>query len=235
MENKNLEVGLIRGFKGVWIDKEIWFDKKLTWMEKLLLTEINSLDGENGCFASNYYLAEFFQLSAGRVSQIIKALIDKKYVSVEYKKKGKQIIKRVLRILNTGIKDSKGGIKDSKEGYLEKAKGINTKNNNTINNTKTLICKPVIDYLNNLTKKKFNPRNDSAVKDLAARINETGIDDCKKVLEYLAKKWLKDDKMKSYVNYSTPFRKSNFYRYLDSADNVKNVQENDDFAEALGL
>jgi hypothetical protein len=42
-----------RDFKGVWIPKDVWLDHNLTWMEKLLLVEIDSLDAEKGCFASN--------------------------------------------------------------------------------------------------------------------------------------------------------------------------------------
>jgi len=139
-----------RDFKGVWIPKEIWLDEKLTWMEKLFLTEINSLDNENGCFASNKYFAEFFQLSNGRVSQIINSLIKKEYLSVKYDRNGKEIIKRVLRILNTGIKNIKQPIKNTKDGYLENAKDNNT-SNNTSNNT---LDKDVSNYESHVEKKK---------------------------------------------------------------------------------
>jgi len=133
-----------RDFKGVWIPKEIWLDNQLSWMEKLFIVEINSLDNEEGCYASNSYLGEFFNLSNGRVSQIIKSLIEKQYLSAEYEMQGKEVKKRYLRILNTGIKNikqgsiknSKGGIKNSKEGYLENDKDNNTVFNNTINNTR---------------------------------------------------------------------------------------------------
>ncbi len=133
-----------RDFKGVWIPKEIWLDNQLSWMEKLFIVEINSLDNEEGCYASNSYLGEFFNLSNGRVSQIIKSLIEKQYLSAEYEMEGKEVKKRYLRILNTGIKNikqggiknSKGGIKNSKEGYLENDKDNNTVFNNTFNNTK---------------------------------------------------------------------------------------------------
>ena len=122
----------------------------------------------------------------------------------------------------------------------ELTEGSNSELSPIKNNVKTIInkkdtCQPVIDYLNEVTKKKFQPRNESAILQLWHRIKETSIDDCKKVLDYLAKNWLKDDKMKGYLDYTTPFRKSNFYKYLDKADNVKNVKNKDEFAEALGL
>lgn len=48
-----------RDFKGIWIPKEIWLNTHLTMNEKLFLVEIDSLDNEKGCFASNDYFAEF--------------------------------------------------------------------------------------------------------------------------------------------------------------------------------
>ena len=52
-----------RDFKGIWIPKEIWLDERLNALDKIILAEINSLDGEDGCYASNQYLAEFCQCS----------------------------------------------------------------------------------------------------------------------------------------------------------------------------
>jgi hypothetical protein len=49
-----------RDFKGIWISKEIWLHPELSIEEKVLLAEIHSLDGEDGCFASNEYFMKFF-------------------------------------------------------------------------------------------------------------------------------------------------------------------------------
>ena len=82
-----------RQFKGVWIPKEIWLAEDLTIQEKVILVEIDSLETEDrGCYASNKYFAEFFKLSLGRISQIIKKLEEKKYIKVDYVTKEKQII-----------------------------------------------------------------------------------------------------------------------------------------------
>lgn len=123
-----------RNFKGIWISKEIWNDKKLTWIEKLFMVEIDSLDNDEGCFASNKYFAGFFDLSTGRVSQIINELIKKKYLSVQYEMNGKEIKKRVLKILNRYLENDEGVFRKSEEGYLENDKDNNTYINNTINN-----------------------------------------------------------------------------------------------------
>ena len=66
-----------RDFKGIWIDKSIWLNNDLTVMEKLFLVEIDSLDNERGCFASNAHFSEFFQLSKNRCTEIIKSLEEK--------------------------------------------------------------------------------------------------------------------------------------------------------------
>jgi hypothetical protein len=122
-----------RDFKGIWVPAEIWLNKDLKLIEKMFMVEIDSLDNEKGCYASNGYFAEFFGISKGRCSQIIKSLKEKNILEIEYHYEGKQITKRVLRIL-------KGGIYFSKGGYLENDKGNNTEKNNTllINKEKTL-------------------------------------------------------------------------------------------------
>lgn len=138
-----------RDFKGVWIPKEIWLNKDLTLQEKVFLVEIDSLDNNEGCYASNQYFADFFGLSTTRVSLIIKSLIEKGYIksTIIYKEGTKQILKRVLNI------SYRGYLINVKEGYLiklkdppqGKLKDNNTINNiyknNTINNTTTDICR----------------------------------------------------------------------------------------------
>ena len=70
-----------RDFKGVWIAKDVWLDTRLNALEKIILTEIDSLDnGERGCWASNEYLAEFCQCSESKVSKAISKLIDLDYI-----------------------------------------------------------------------------------------------------------------------------------------------------------
>ncbi len=122
-----------RDFKGIWVPAEVWLNKDLKLIEKMFMVEIDSLDNEKGCYASNGYFAEFFGISKGRCSQIIKSLKEKNILEIEYQYEGKQIIKRVLRIL-------KGGVYFSKGGCLENDKGNNTEKNNTllINKEKTL-------------------------------------------------------------------------------------------------
>jgi hypothetical protein len=127
-----------RDFKGVWIPKDIWLDENLTWMEKLLLVEIDSLDAEKGCYASNDYFAKFFQLSKSRISDLVGQLVAKGYITTFFLYEGKQIKRREISMV-IPIRKFEGGIRKTEEGYSEKAKGINTLINNTsINNTNKL-------------------------------------------------------------------------------------------------
>lgn len=123
-----------RGFKGIWIPAEIWLNKDLTIVERLFLVEIDSLDNEKGCFASNAHFAEMFDLSKGRCTQIIRALEAKSLITVELEREGKQITKRILRVvrkLNTPFNELNTPIENIKHPYLENDEGNNTTNNNT--------------------------------------------------------------------------------------------------------
>lgn len=83
MENEKNCYEVERDFKGVWIPKEIWFDERLTMLEKGILIEINSLDcGENGCYSSNKYIADFCKCSESAVSKAISKLTELGYLHV---------------------------------------------------------------------------------------------------------------------------------------------------------
>lgn len=127
-----------RGFKGIWIPAEIWLSKDLNITEKVFLVEIDSLDNENGCFASNDYFAKFFNLSKNRCSEIIKALEKKQYLTISYKYKPgtKQIEQRILKLTNKYlctrmVFDNPTGVFDNSIRYSE-----NSEDNNTLDNNK---------------------------------------------------------------------------------------------------
>ena len=56
--------------------------KNLTITEKILLSQIEALDKEEGCFATNSYFAELFSLSKTQVSNIISDLKKKGWITV---------------------------------------------------------------------------------------------------------------------------------------------------------
>lgn len=112
-----------RAFKGVWIPAEFWLDKNLSIMEVIVLTEIDSLDNENGCVASNKHFAEFTGLSKNRVSEIINGLKTKGYVNIQYffddfgQKRRTMRLNQPVRKSDIGIRNSEGGIRDVEGGY----------------------------------------------------------------------------------------------------------------------
>jgi len=86
--NKDPEIKeeLLRSFKGVWIPKELWLDRNITLIEKCLFIEIESLDNEFGCIASNSYFSKFFNLSPSRISEIISDMVKKGMLLILNKK-----------------------------------------------------------------------------------------------------------------------------------------------------
>ena len=118
-----------RDFKGVWIPRVVWLDKNLSWVEKLLLVEIDSLDNKDGCWASNKYFADFFDLSKDRVSKLISSLSKKEYISVNliYKDGTKQVEKRVITITDTYRRKQLEGIVENNDTPIVK----NNEENNT--------------------------------------------------------------------------------------------------------
>ena len=179
-----------RDFKGVWIPKEIWLNRDLSVMEKLFLVEIDSLDNEQGCFASNKHFSDFFDISKGRCTQIIKSLEEKGLVSIKHEYEGKQIIRRTIRVvnkpnrlankLNRVVNKLNEGSKKTKQGYLENDEDNNTINNNTVNNTinNKQTKKTRHKYGDNqnvlMTKEEHDKLSEKFPNDLEKRINNLG-------------------------------------------------------------
>ena len=119
-----------RDFKGVWIPKDVWLDSRLNALEKVILTEIDSLDmGENGCYASNKYISEFCQCSESKVSTAISKLIKLGYLYVHSFDGRKRVLKSCL--LNFKRQD----MKNCKSDY-ETLKYNNIANNTDNNSIK---------------------------------------------------------------------------------------------------
>jgi hypothetical protein len=58
-----------REFKGIWIPAKIWLMEELSFLDKVLLAEIDSLDGDDGCWATNEYFADFLKASPRSISR----------------------------------------------------------------------------------------------------------------------------------------------------------------------
>lgn len=151
MEKNRME----RAFKGVWIPADIWLNKQLSIQEKVMLTEIDSLDNEEGCFAGNKHFMSFMGLKDRRIKELINGLISKGFIKskIIYKENSKEIEKRILTVNRPPYPFKKvvqesvlgGGAEKCTGGSAEKCLGVVQKNskggaekcldNNTINNT----------------------------------------------------------------------------------------------------
>lgn len=132
-----------RDFKGVWIPKEIWLNKDLTAIDKVVLTEIDSLDNENHCTATNKYLAEFCGVSESTITRSIKKLVDLNLIETEMKTSatGKY---RVLKVINVGgvVNLTRGCSQFDEMGVVNLTSNYNI--NNNINNN-TVISKEITE------------------------------------------------------------------------------------------
>lgn len=93
-----------------------------------LLLIISSLCAEKGyCFASNKYLSQLFDVPEQTISRKIKLLENKKYITIEYKKRGCEIIERNIRLTKL--------LNDDKQKCVSTINKIVKDNNTSINNT----------------------------------------------------------------------------------------------------
>ena len=85
-------------FTGIWIPEEIWFDRRLSVMERFFYAEITGLAGKRGCYANNQHFIKILNVKSSRISQLIKSLSEKKYITVKlfYKKGTKQVSRREI-------------------------------------------------------------------------------------------------------------------------------------------
>lgn len=87
-----------RGFKGVWIPKNLYMCTELTPNEKFLLLEIYSLSKKNICYAKNKHFADFTGLKENTVQKALLKFEEKGYLNrvYEYKDGTKEIKCRKL-------------------------------------------------------------------------------------------------------------------------------------------
>lgn len=222
-----------RDFKGIWIPKEIWLSTDLKVMEKLILVEIDSLDNEDGCFASNEHFSKFFSLSKNRCSEIIKSLEKKGYIDINYiyQDGSKAIAKRIIRCIrktDRGIRNIDRPIRKSEEGYSENCEDNNTSFSNTFSNTDNkediveqsstapIPYEEIVQYLNQKTGKNFKSTSKATQRHIKARFTDGFVlDDFKQVIDNKCGDWLRDRKMKEYLRPETLFG-TKFESYLNS-------------------
>ena len=134
---------------------EIAKDKDLNGREISLLMAINELsDNEiNSCFASNDTLGNMVNLSANRISYVLKCLAQKGLIVLTYAPKGQPVTVngknyvnyRLIRLNLPLIANDKTPLTENDNPPLSKTVTNNTKNNNTKNNNINLSKEKVIN------------------------------------------------------------------------------------------
>lgn len=129
-----------RDFKGVWIPKVVWLDTRLNALDKVILTEIDSLDcGEKGCYASNKYIADFCQCSETKVSKSISLLIKLGYLYVQsFDGRQRELKSSLANLASQPCKKDKAELQNMQESNTS---------NNTSNNKKKVSKKNSFDEI----------------------------------------------------------------------------------------
>lgn len=209
-----------RDFKGIWVERKIWTDNTISCVEKCILLEIDSLDGEDGCFATNAHFQEFFGISPATVTRSIKKLEEKGMIHVTYNTSKKGMM-RVINLTGGSTQNDEGGLLNLTGGSPQNDEG--SYNNKSINIDKQEDNIPfleIIDLLNRETGKHYQARSTSTKRLIKARWREGfRIPDFKKVIRKKSAEWGKDPKMSSYLRPETLFG-TKFESYLNQTDNM---------------
>jgi uncharacterized phage protein (TIGR02220 family) len=204
-----------------------------------LLLIISSLCAEKGfCYASNKYLSELFDISEETISRKLKTLEDKKYITIEYKKRGCEVLERNIRLTKISIDD----YQKYQSTIDENVKENNTSNKNINNppiyppiekNQQGDGALAVLEYMNTLGDRQYKPVN-ATMKLIKARLKEHTVDEMKDVIYHQYQEWCISPKRFSsgkmsdtYFRPSTLFRASKFENYLEDYRRAVKEEENE--------
>lgn len=197
-----------REFKGIWFPAEVWLDERLTALEKMILMEIDSLDNEDNCYASNEHLAKFCQCSQSKVSAAISKLKKLGYVKVKSFDGRKRILESCLTV---SIKQTNKKEKSAKQN-LEERVLVETTSEST---KEDIPFSAIIDYLNEKAGTRYRTSTPKTQAHIRARWGEGyRLDDFKRVIDVKCDEWLDDTKMRKYLCPDTLFG-TKFEKYLN--------------------
>ena len=197
-----------RDFKGVWIPKTVWLDTRINALEKVILTEIDSLDSsDRGCWASNKHIADFCQCSETKVSTAISKLIKLGYIYIQkFDGRQRELKSRLSNFERQDFKNCNADFKNLKESNTD-----NKKINKTINNNYIAI----VDFLNLKAGTSYKPTSKATQAHINARIAEGyTVDDFREVIKKKCDEWKGTD-MEKYLRPETLFG-SKFENYLNA-------------------
>lgn len=184
-----------RDFKGVWIPKSVWLDSRLTALDKVILTEIDSLDqGERGCFASNKHIADFCQCSEAKVTKSISHLTKLGYVYVQkFDGRQRELRSRLVNFTRQNDKKCEAESENLRQSNTGSNPGTNTSKKESKKGYDEILSQITDDslrelYVEYIKMRKFikSPMTDRALTMLIKKVNSlepTDIDRQKRLLE----------------------------------------------------
>ena len=196
-----------RDFKGVWIPKEIWLNTELSITDKVLLAEIDSLDNENHCTASNEYFSEFFKVSVPTISRSIKKLKDLGFIETE------------MVNSNTGsyriIKVIQGSNQNDETGLINLTTNYNSNNNKNTLSKDNVLAQQEFNFGVSDEKSKKKTNNEEYLDACLLINNFTDDKELKKLLGELL-----DNRFEFSGKQRHHFYASTFKHYLDELSKV---------------
>lgn len=143
-----------RDFKGVWIPKVVWLDSRLTALDKVILTEIDSLDqGERGCYASNKHIADFCQCSERKVSESISQLLKYGYLRVQnFDGRQRELRSCLANFASLNSKKCEADTKKLRQSNTDNNTSTNTKNKRV----KKTFTPPTLEEVENYCRSRNN-------------------------------------------------------------------------------
>ncbi|MBQ7604299.1 MAG: helix-turn-helix domain-containing protein [Clostridia bacterium] len=118
------------GVRGLWIPREVLLDRDLSALEKIILTEIDALSGDDGCRASNAYLAGVCGCSEKGISSAVSKLAKNGYVSYSGSNgRSRKLLSRLTK--SSGLPGEKSGSarQKARERITDKNMESNTERN----------------------------------------------------------------------------------------------------------
>lgn len=208
-----------RDFKGVWIPKEVWLDTRLNALEKIILTEIDSLDmSDKGCYASNKYIADFCQCSETKVSTAISKLIEYGYLYVKsFDGRQRTLKSRLSNFERQELKSCNSAFENLQESNTYKNTNKNTKNKE--------LYTAILTRLNEKAGTAYRASSKATQQHINARLSEGyTIEDFYTVIDKKCAEW-KGGEMEKYLRPETLFG-TKFEGYLNAKNNSKTYGEN---------
>ena len=221
-----------REFRGIWFPANVWLDSRLTAIEKFVLMEIDSLDGEKGCYASNKYLSEFCQCGESTVSRAVTRLKELGYITIEsFDGRTRTMHSCLAKSARQTCSDGKADSSNPQERILDKVSS--TEKDSMSEKTSDSFerdLKAIVSHFNEKVGSRYTTKNKQLRGYVHARLSEGfTVEDFFTVIDNKAAKWRDDPKMRDFLRPSTLFAPSHFEEYLNESPQPMSILDTVDW------